>query len=287
METAGKLVDDDELRELLKEKGLGTPATRAAIIETLLKRQYIQRQRKTLTATDLGRYLIAVVQNPEFKSPELTGQWEGRLREIEAGRLDSQRFMAEIAEYTRRIVADEAGAASDESRFGDCPRCGRPVIQGKRGFGCSGWRDGCSFVLWPEYKDQPLSVADIRQLLQRRVLLRPRRVEGSGEVVLTLTDAGQLCEIPMPSKTQQAGGPAALRAENQSRTGEGAAPAGGQGPRTAEQPTRRRRPPRPPSGPARCAAGPWSSGRSPTAAADATARAGSSSGRRSPASGSP
>ena len=110
METAGKLVDDEQLRELLKEKGLGTPATRAAIIETLLKRKYIERQRKTLTATDLGRYLIAVVQNPELKSPELTGQWEGQLREIEAGRLDPQRFMAEIAEYTRRIVSGEGGA---------------------------------------------------------------------------------------------------------------------------------------------------------------------------------
>ena len=209
METAGKLVDDEQLREMLKEKGLGTPATRAATIETLLKRKYIERQKKTLTATDLGRYLIAVVENPELKSPELTGQWEGKLREIESGRLDPQRFMAEIAEYARRIVSRADGAAVDESQFGDCPRCGKPVIQGKRGFGCSGWRDGCSFVLWPQYKDQTLRVADIRQLLQQRVLRRPVRIEGGAEVMLTLTASGQLCEIPLPSKSQQDGRPAA------------------------------------------------------------------------------
>jgi DNA topoisomerase-3 len=206
METAGKLVDDEQLREMLKEKGLGTPATRAATIETLLKRKYIERQKKTLTATDLGRYLIAVVENPELKSPELTGQWEGKLREIESGRLDPQLFMAEIAQYARRIVARADGAAVDETQFGNCPRCGKPVIQGKRGFGCSGWRDGCSFVLWPQYKDQTLSLADIRQLLQQRVLRRPVRIEGGAEVMLTLTASGQVSEIPQPHKSQQTGG---------------------------------------------------------------------------------
>jgi DNA topoisomerase-3 len=206
METAGKLVDDEQLREMLKERGLGTPATRAAIIETLLKRKYIERDKKTLTATDLGRYLIAVVQSPELKSPELTGHWESQLREIESGRLDPRRFMAEIAEYTRRIVSRADSGGVDEGCFGDCPRCGKPVIQGKRGFGCSAWRDGCTFVLWPEYKDQTLSVAEIRQLLQHRVLLRPLRIEGGAESILILTATGQLSEIPLPSKSQQSGG---------------------------------------------------------------------------------
>ena len=205
METAGRMVDDEQLREMLKERGLGTPATRASIIETLLKRKYIERERKTLTATDLGRYLIAVVQNPELKSPELTGQWEGKLREIEAGRLDPRRFMAEIAEYARRIVSRPDSDRVDESRFGKCPRCGRPVIQGQRGFGCSGWRDGCTFVLWPEYKDQTLGAADIRQLLQHGALLRPLRIEGRPEAILMLTATGQLTEIPLPSKSQQFG----------------------------------------------------------------------------------
>ena len=94
METAGKLVDDEQLKEALKERGLGTPATRAAIIETLLERGYIAREKKTLAATDLGRYLVAIVRDRGLKSPELTGEWEAKLREIERGRLDPRQFMA-------------------------------------------------------------------------------------------------------------------------------------------------------------------------------------------------
>jgi len=203
METAGKLVDDEQFRETLKEKGLGTPATRAAIIETLLKRRYITRSKKTLAATDLGRYLIALVGEQDLKSPELTGQWEAKLREIEAGRLDARRFMAEVGDYARRIIrlADEWKV--DQGKFGECPRCGRPVIQGKRGFGCSGWQDGCGFVLWPTYKDCELSVSQIRELLQRRAILHPLEVADAGNVVLTLTETGDVTEIPVPSKDDQ------------------------------------------------------------------------------------
>ena len=104
METAGKLVDDEQLKEALKEKGIGTPATRAAIIETLLKRDYIRREKKNLVATDSGRYLIALVRDRDLKSPELTGQWEAKLRSIEAGKLEPGQFMKAIAEYTAQIV---------------------------------------------------------------------------------------------------------------------------------------------------------------------------------------
>ncbi len=86
METAGKLVDEEQLKEALKERGLGTPATRAAIIETLIERGYITRDKKTLAATDLGRYLIAIVRDRSLKSPELTGDWEAKLRQVERGR---------------------------------------------------------------------------------------------------------------------------------------------------------------------------------------------------------
>ena len=74
METAGRLVEDEELKEALKARGLGTPATRAAIIETLLRRRYIRREKKALTVTDLGRYLVALIQDPILKSPEMTGE---------------------------------------------------------------------------------------------------------------------------------------------------------------------------------------------------------------------
>jgi DNA topoisomerase-3 len=198
METAGKLVTDEALKEALKEKGLGTPATRAAIIETLLARGYVTREKKALVATDAGRYLIALVRDRGLKSAELTGEWEAKLREIERGRLDAGQFMAEIARYTGAIVRAADEAAVDATRLGECPRCGRPVIEGKRGFGCSGWREGCPFVLWKEYRGCPLDLADVRELLQGRALLRPLAFEGAGPVILRLTDGGAVLEIPVP-----------------------------------------------------------------------------------------
>ncbi len=210
METAGKLVDDDQLREALKERGLGTPATRAAIIETLLTRAYIARDNKTLSATAPGRYLIAVIRDRGLKSPELTGEWEARLREIERGGLDPRRFMAEIARYTGEVVRTGDPSAVDSSRFGDCPRCGKPVIEGKRGFGCSGWREGCPFVLWRESDGQVLGDDQIRRHLQHRTIPSPK-----ASAILHLTEQGELTEIPVPvgEPRRPAGKPGRQRAD--------------------------------------------------------------------------
>lgn len=201
METAGKLVDDDELKEALKEKGIGTPATRAAIIETLLKRDYIRREKKNLVATDMGRYLIALVRDRDLKSPELTGQWEAKLRSIEAGKLEPGEFMKAIAEYTTQIVRSGEPNIVDERRLGNCPRCGSEVIQGNRGFGCSAWKDGCKFVLWPNYKDRQLELSEIRGLLQHGVLQRPVELPSVGRVILSLTESGAVTDIPVPEST--------------------------------------------------------------------------------------
>jgi DNA topoisomerase-3 len=198
METAGKLVDDDQLREALKERGLGTPATRASIIETLLTRGYIARDKKTVTATDPGRYLIAVIRDRGLKSPELTGEWEAKLREIERGQLDPRRFMAEIARYTGEVVRPGDSSAIDPARLGECPRCGRPVIEGRRGFGCSGWREGCRFVIWREHDGHPLADDQIRVLLQHRTLPSPGASGATGQAILHLTDQGELTSIPVP-----------------------------------------------------------------------------------------
>jgi DNA topoisomerase-3 len=205
METAGKLVDDEQLKEALKERGLGTPATRAAIIETLLERGYIVREKKALAATDLGRYLVALVRDRGLKSPELTGEWEAKLREIERGRLDPRTFMTEIVRYTGEVIRSGDAAEVDATRLGDCPRCGRPVIEGKRGFGCSGWREGCPFVLWREYKDLSLSDDQVRELLQHRALSRPVTIAGAGAVILQLADSGVLMEVPVPAARPRGG----------------------------------------------------------------------------------
>jgi DNA topoisomerase-3 len=198
METAGRLVEDEQLKEALKEKGIGTPATRAAIIETLLRREYIRREKKNLVATDLGRYLIALVRDRDLKSPELTGQWEAKLRSIETGKLEPEHFIQAIAKYTAQIVRPAEPAAVDEHRLGNCPRCGSEVIQGNRGYGCSAWKDGCKFVLWPTYKDRHLEVCEIRELLQQGVLRRPIELPGTGQVVLSLTEKGAVTDIPVP-----------------------------------------------------------------------------------------
>lgn len=196
METAGKLVDDEALKEALKERGLGTPATRAAIIETLLGRGYISREKKTLTATDLGRYLVALVRDRGLKSPDLTGDWEAKLREVERGRLDPRQFMEAIVHYTGAVV-HSGDAPIDPATWGDCPRCGRPVIEGKRDLGCSGWREGCPFVLRREHQGRTLDDGQIRQLLQHRILL-PADSGEPGAIVLQLLDSGLLIEFPVP-----------------------------------------------------------------------------------------
>ena len=103
MEGAGKLVEDEELREAMREKGLGTPATRASIIEVLLKREYIVRDGKNLEATDKGIHLIEVV-HPEVKSPAMTGQWEAYLKRIQRGEAKLEPFLAGIEDYVRQVV---------------------------------------------------------------------------------------------------------------------------------------------------------------------------------------
>ncbi len=198
METAGKLVTDEALKEALRERGLGTPATRASIIETLLDRGYIAREKVTLNATDTGRYLIALIRDRGLKSPDLTGDWEAKLREIERGQVDPDAFMAEIVRYTGEVIRSGDPAPADDSILGPCPRCGKAVIEGKRGFGCSAWRAGCPFTLWREYKGQTLSLGQIRELLQRRVLLTPLSFHGAAPAILQLLDTGDLIEIPVP-----------------------------------------------------------------------------------------
>ncbi|MBQ9588362.1 MAG: DNA topoisomerase 3 [Bacteroidales bacterium] len=106
METAGRFVDNDELRDALKENGIGRPSTRAAIIETLFKRGYITKQRKSLIATETGIRLISLINEELLKSAELTGQWERKLRLIEAHKYDASQFIAELKEMVTRIVEE-------------------------------------------------------------------------------------------------------------------------------------------------------------------------------------
>lgn len=200
METAGKLVQDENMKEALKQKGLGTPATRAAIIETLLKRKYIIREKKGIKATDLGRFLIALVQDSQMKSPELTGEWESKLMDIEKGVLNPTHFMEEITKYTHFLIENSDASKINPDIIGSCPLCKRPVIKGKKGFGCSGWKEGCKFTLWCEYKGISLNESHIQQLVQRKIVLTPM-IQNGKKICLSLTENGILTDIPIPELT--------------------------------------------------------------------------------------
>ncbi len=218
MDTAGKLVEEGELREALREKGLGTPATRAAIIETLLTRKYIEREKKNLVATDLGRYLVAIVRDHNLKSPELTGEWESKLNRIEAGQASPERFMQEIDEYTRGLIHSSDNKAIDETKLGECPKCGQPVISGKQAFGCSAWRKGCRFVLQPTYRDSQLDTSQIRELLQHGVLSEPIKLGDGQQYFLSLLESGELVEISVPQGDEQSDGKSAGRLKKTTST---------------------------------------------------------------------
>ena len=143
METAGKTVDNDELREAMKENGIGRPSTRAAIIEKLYQRKYIQKQGKSIRATEVGIDLIHTIISPLLKSAELTGIWEKKLREIERGEYTAQQFLDELKQMTASVVYDvktnKAGML--------CPVCRQgTIIRGNTRYGCSRWREGCTYA---------------------------------------------------------------------------------------------------------------------------------------------
>ena len=202
MEAAGKLVDDDTLREALKERGIGTPATRAAIIETLLRRNYIRREKKQIRATDMGRCLVALIHDPLLKSPEMTGEWEEKLKQIERKEIDPSDFMDGIVSYTRGLIEKSSSSKLDTDRLGDCPFCGKEIIKGKSAYGCSGWKEGCTFVLESEYKGLKLTSNQVQVLLQMRVLPYPIHIEGQLRLLLLSTQF-DLSDITLPSADRQ------------------------------------------------------------------------------------
>lgn len=143
METAGKTVDNEELRDAMKENGIGRPSTRAAIIEKLFQRKYIVREKKNIKATEVGINLIHTIISPLLKSAELTGLWEKKLREIERGDFQAQQFLDELklmtAEVVREVKSDKSGMR--------CPICGKGmIIRGRTRYGCSRWREGCTYA---------------------------------------------------------------------------------------------------------------------------------------------
>ncbi|TDU40115.1 DNA topoisomerase-3 [Gelidibacter sediminis] len=225
METAGKQVDDDEMRELMKENGIGRPSTRANIIETLFKRKYIERNKKQVLPTQIGIQLIDTIQNELLKSAELTGMWEKQLKDIEKGTYSAAQFIANMKKMVDALVYEvrsetnranishtqavqktvakretkkKAGITSEQ-----CPKCKRGyLIKGKSAFGCSNFKNGCRFVLPFKFKDKKISEKQFIRLLQKgsTVNLKGFQTEtGELEGLLRFDDKFQLVLEPKKS----------------------------------------------------------------------------------------
>jgi DNA topoisomerase-3 len=178
METAGKLVDDDELREAMKESGIGTPATRAAIIERLISVGYIERDARSLVATEKGLNVVRLLGTHPLTSPELTGQWEHRLDAIERGEDSRERFMGDIAGFAGETVKMLDHALKDvripKATLGPCPVCGHEIIENRKGYSCWSREDpGCGFVIWKAKAGKQLPVAIARELIKTGYTARP------------------------------------------------------------------------------------------------------------------
>lgn len=189
METAGKTVDDEELRELMKDNGIGRPSTRANIIETLFRRKYVKKEGKRLVATQTGIDLIDTIENDLLKSAELTGLWEKKLRQIELGQYDVAVFMDEMKQMVTEVVdqvkrssgksiaitpeetsvqVKKEKAAPAEPTETTCPACKKGVLKkGKNAWGCSEWKDGCRFIIPFEFMGKKLTDAQIKRLAEK------------------------------------------------------------------------------------------------------------------------
>lgn len=173
METAGKAIEDEELREAMKDCGLGTPATRAQIIERLLQVGYIIREKNKLIPTEKGYYLISCIRDPELLSPELTGLWEKKLNDLAQKKYRRELYMEEIKEFTNKIVnnvLESSGAGSQNSAepLGKCPLCGGDIVENSKAFGCSNWKEkSCKFVIWKRIAGKEISAELAKMLIEQ------------------------------------------------------------------------------------------------------------------------
>lgn len=190
METAGKQIDDEDLRDLMKENGIGRPSTRANIIETLFKRQYIFRNKKQLLPTPTGVQLIDTIQNELLKSAELTGTWEKQLKDIEKGTFTAVAFIRNMKQMVDNLVSEvrlerkganishtenvpkKVAAVEKKKTSGisaeTCPKCKKGnLLKGKSAFGCSQYKSGCDFKLPFTFAEKKISENQFIRLLQK------------------------------------------------------------------------------------------------------------------------
>lgn len=198
MENAGRFIEDENLREQLKDSGLGTPATRAAIIERLITVGYIIRKGKALVPTTKGINIIAIVPE-ELKSPQTTGKWEKGLSSIAKGKMQDERFMGSIKRFVYFLIdnakkADTTIVFEDENRgkgkskgsLGKCPLCNAgEIFENKKAFFCGNWKKGCKFTIWKNCLDTYGNTVDAQKVKE---LLKNKKVDG---IDCTLPQTGE------------------------------------------------------------------------------------------------
>lgn len=175
MLNAGKEIDDEALKKAMAAMdvhGIGTEATRAAIIETLVTRRYVERDKKTIYPTERGIQLIQILPIKEIKSAELTALWEQRLNDIALGKDSLPKFVADIEDITRKWVneLDEKiteGSVSTRETVGVCPVCGKDIIKMKWGYGCTGYKEGCKFTIPNEIAGKKLTEKNVKTLIEK------------------------------------------------------------------------------------------------------------------------
>ena len=195
MKNAGQELDDEDLASYMKQRGLGTPATRAAIIEKLLHTSYIERNKKALIPTQKGISLINSVHS-DLKDVKLTATWEQRLADMQDGKLPLNTFEHEIADFVRRILPDVAkqsgaiSAAGTTGGLGPCPQCKEGVVrETPKGAGCSRWKEGCKFSIWQEVYGKKLTVPQMQELVRNG---RTKEIKGFKKKSGTGTFTGHL-----------------------------------------------------------------------------------------------
>lgn len=176
METAGKAIDDEELRQAMKDCGLGTPATRAQILEKLINVKYIVREKNKLSPTQKGEYIIDNIKEEAFLSPDLTGQWEKKLNDMAKNEFDRDKYMSEIKEFTKELVENveksEAYVLSaDQKIYGNCPKCGDgKIFESKKAWGCSNWKEKeCKFAIWKDFAGKTITEKQVETLFKKGV----------------------------------------------------------------------------------------------------------------------
>jgi DNA topoisomerase-3 len=171
METAGKDIEDADMREAMEESGIGTPATRAAIIERLITVGYIEREGRALHATEKGVQVIRLLGEHALTSPELTGGWEHRLDLIEQGRDSREAFMGDIVKFTTETIAELDKLKEvkiERANLGPCPVCGKDVIENRKGYSCWTKDDpGCGFVVWKQKAGKILTPVIVKELMAK------------------------------------------------------------------------------------------------------------------------